>query len=164
MKHLLNSRTRALRTIMTPARFPAHAARIGKIATWGHRTPSAARADAWPVRYWCASTAPAEAADSGAIRRADGRGHSRPLEPRRSVRRFGSSSGKRRPDPHGHGSLRPSFSTSSVSMPTMRSPRLTRDSLEGTPGGACWSAQKDASASRSQYISCLPNRRRATGS
>lgn len=66
---------------------------------------------------------------------------------RRNGRFPGSSGGKRRPEPHGHGSFRPSFSRSSVSMPTMRSPRLTRDSLEGTPGGACWRAQKDASAS-----------------
>jgi hypothetical protein len=66
---------------------------------------------------------------------------------RRSGLSSGSTGGKRRPEPHGHGSFRPSFSTSSVSMPTTRLPRLTRDSLEGTPGGACWSAQKDASAS-----------------
>ena len=52
---------------------------------------------------------------------------------RRSARSCGSSGGKRRPDPHGHGSLRPSFSTSSVSVPTTRSPHLTLDSLEGTP-------------------------------
>jgi len=41
-------------------------------------------------------------------------------------------------------------------MPTTRSPRLTLDSLEGTPVGACWSAQKDASASRSRYMAVLP--------
>lgn len=54
----------------------------------------------------------------------------------------GSTGGKRRPVPHGHGSLRPSFSTSSVPVPMTRSPRLTLDSLEGTPGGVCWPAQK----------------------
>jgi hypothetical protein len=75
---------------------------------------------------------------------------------RRSGLFCGSTAGKRRPDPHGQGSLRPSFSTSSVSMPTTRSPRLTLDSLEGTPVGACWSAQKDASASRSRYMAVLP--------
>ena len=86
-----------------------------------------------------------------------GRGRSNRQVRRRSGPFSGSTGGKRRPDPHGQGSLRPSFSTSSVSMPTTRSPRLTLDSLEGTPGGACWSAQKDASASRSQYMtsSCL---------
>ena len=68
----------------------------------------------------------------------------------------GSSAGKRRPEPHGHKSFRPSFSTSSVSMPTMRLPRLTRDSLEGTPGGACWLTQKNASASYSRYMIVLP--------
>src|SRR5262249_15292613 len=36
------------------------------------------------------------------------------------------------------------------------SPRLTLDSLEGTPVGACWPAQKDASASRSRYMAVLP--------
>jgi hypothetical protein len=41
---------------------------------------------------------------------------------------------------------------SSVSMPTIRSPRLTWVSLEGTPCGACWSAQKDASASNSRCM------------
>jgi len=38
---------------------------------------------------------------------------------------------------------------------TTRLPRLTRDSLEGTPGGACWSAQKDASVSWSRYMIIL---------
>jgi hypothetical protein len=56
---------------------------------------------------------------------------------RRNGRCCGSSAGKRRPEPHGHRSLRPSFSTSPVSRPIVRSPRLTRDSLEGTPGGVC---------------------------
>lgn len=84
-----------------------------------------------------------------------GRERNRLLASRRSARSCGSSGGKRRPDPHGHGSLRPSFSTSSVSVPTTRSPRLTLDSLEGTPGGVCWSAQKDASASRSRYMAIL---------
>jgi hypothetical protein len=37
----------------------------------------------------------------------------------------------------------------------MRLPRLTRDSLEGTPGGACLLAQKDASASWSRYMIVL---------
>jgi hypothetical protein len=55
----------------------------------------------------------------------------------RTGRFSGNSGGKRRPEPHGHKSFRPSFSTSSVPVPTTRSPRLTRDSLEGTPGGAC---------------------------
>jgi hypothetical protein len=73
-----------------------------------------------------------------------------------SDRFCGSSAGKRRPEPHGHKSFRPSFSTSSVSMPTIRLPRLTRDSLEGTPGGACWLTQKDASASCSRYMIVLP--------
>ena len=81
--------------------------------------------------------------------------NSRPAR-HRNGRFAGSSGGKRRPEPHGHRSLRPSFSTSSVSMPTMRLPRLTRDSLEGTPGGACWRAQKDASASWSRYMMVLP--------
>jgi hypothetical protein len=41
---------------------------------------------------------------------------------------------KRWPEPHGHGSSRPSFSISSVPEPTMRSPRLTRDSVSlGNP-------------------------------
>jgi hypothetical protein len=75
----------------------------------------------------------------------------------RNVRSSGSSAGKRRPEPHGHKSFRPSFSTSSVSTPTMRLPRLTRDSLEGTPGGACWLAQKDASASSARYMIVLPH-------
>ncbi len=39
------------------------------------------------------------------------------------------------------GALPPSFSTSSVSLPTTRSPRLTCVSLEGTPDGACWCVQ-----------------------
>ena len=43
-------------------------------------------------------------------------------------------------------------------MPTMRSPRLTRDSLEGTPGAACWTAQKDASVSWSRYMIALLHR------
>jgi len=43
-------------------------------------------------------------------------------------------------------------------MPTMRFPRLTRDSLEGTPGGACWLAQKDAPVSWSRYMIVLPGR------
>jgi hypothetical protein len=34
----------------------------------------------------------------------------------------------------------------------------------GTPGGACWSAQKDASASRSRYMAVLLVWQRATGS
>jgi hypothetical protein len=70
-----------------------------------------------------------------------GRGRSRPRVRRRSGPCCGSSGGKRRRDPHGHGSLRPSFSTSSVSAPTTRLPRLTLDSLEGIPGGACWSGR-----------------------
>lgn len=37
-------------------------------------------------------------------------------------------------------------------MPTMRRPRLTWVSLEGTPGGVCWLAQKDASASWSRFM------------
>jgi hypothetical protein len=37
-------------------------------------------------------------------------------------------------------------------MPTVRSPRLTWLSLEGTPCGACWSAQKDVSASNSRCM------------
>jgi hypothetical protein len=86
-----------------------------------------------------------------------GRGRNSPLVPRRTVRCYGSTSGKRRPEPHGHGSLRPSFSTSSVSSPTTRSPRLTWVSLEGTPGGACWLAQKDASASYSRVMANLPS-------
>ena len=61
---------------------------------------------------------------------------------RRNGRFSGSSVGKRRAEPHGHKSFRPSFSTSSVSTPTIRLPRLTRDSLEGTPGGACQTAQR----------------------
>lgn len=73
---------------------------------------------------------------------------------RRSGRWHGSSGGNRRPEPQGHGSLRPSFSVSSVSTPTMRLPRLTRVSLEGTPGGACWWAQKDIS---SRYMMGLPD-------
>ena len=40
-------------------------------------------------------------------------------------------------------------------MPMTRLPRLTRDSLEGTPDGACWSAQKDASVSWSRYMIAL---------
>jgi hypothetical protein len=32
---------------------------------------------------------------------------------------------------------------------------LTRDSLEGTPGGACQTAQKDASVSWSRYMIVL---------
>jgi hypothetical protein len=84
-----------------------------------------------------------------------GRGRSSSRVRRRSGLLAGSTGGKRRPDPHGQRSLRPSFSTSSVSMPTTRSPRLTLDSLEGTPGGACWSAQKDASASRSRSMAVL---------
>ena len=63
-----------------------------------------------------------------------GRGRSSSRVRRRSGLFAGSTGGKRRPDPHGQRSLRPSFSTSSVSMPTTRSPRLTLDSLEGTPG------------------------------
>ena len=74
---------------------------------------------------------------------------------RRNGRFSGSSGGKRRPEPHGHKSFRPSFSTSSVSMPTIRLPRLTRDSLEGTPGGACQTAQKDVSVSWSRYMIVL---------
>ena len=95
-----------------------------------------------------------------------GRGRSSPQVRRRSGPFPGSTGGKRRPDPHGQGSLRPSFSTSSVSMPTTRSPRLTLDSLEGTPGGACWSAQKDASASRSRSMasSCLATSNRIVAS
>ena len=42
-------------------------------------------------------------------------------------------------------------------MPTTRSPRLTRDSLEGTPGAACQTAQKDASVSWSWYMIVLPH-------
>jgi hypothetical protein len=76
----------------------------------------------------------------------------------RNGRFSGSSGGKRRPEPHGHKSFRPSFSMSSVSMPTIRLPRLTRDSLEGTPGGACQTAQKDASVSWSRYMIVLPGR------
>jgi hypothetical protein len=34
-------------------------------------------------------------------------------------------------------------------------PRLTRDSLEGTPGGACQTAQKDVSVSWSRYMVVL---------
>lgn len=49
-----------------------------------------------------------------------GRGRNRPRVCRRSGPSCGNSGGKRRPDPHGHGSLRPSFSTSSVSVPTTR--------------------------------------------
>jgi hypothetical protein len=71
---------------------------------------------------------------------------------RRAFRRIGrsacSSARKRRLEPHGHGSRPPSFSTSSVSILTTRSPRFTCVSLEGTPGGACLSAQKDVSGSR----------------
>jgi hypothetical protein len=74
---------------------------------------------------------------------------------RRNGRFSGSSGGKRRPEPHGHKSFRPSFSTSSVSTPTIRLPRLTRDSLEGTPGGACQTAQKDVSVSWSRYMIVL---------
>ena len=74
----------------------------------------------------------------------------------RNGRRCGSSGGKRRPEPHGHKSFRPSLSTSSVSVPTMRLPRLTRDSLEGTPGGACWPAQKDAAVSWSRSMIVPP--------
>ena len=74
---------------------------------------------------------------------------------RRNGRFSGSSGGKRRPEPHGHRSFRPSFSTSSVSTPTIRLPRLTRDSLEGTPGGACQTAQKDASVSWPRYMIVL---------
>ena len=62
-----------------------------------------------------------------------GRGRSSSRVRHRSGLLAGSTGGKRRPDPHGQRSLRPSFSTSSVSMPTTRSPRLTLDSLEGTP-------------------------------
>jgi hypothetical protein len=93
-----------------------------------------------------------------------GRGRDRPRMCSRSGPSCGSSGGKRRPGPHGHGSLRPSFSTSSVTVATTRSPRLTLDSLEGTPGGACWSAQKDASASRSRYMAVLVVRQQARGS
>jgi hypothetical protein len=76
-----------------------------------------------------------------------GRGRSNSPVCRRTGRCSGSTGGKRRPDPHGQGSSRPSFSVNSVSTPTTRSPRLTLDSLEGTPDGAYWSDQKDASAS-----------------
>ena len=75
-------------------------------------------------------------------------------------RSSGSSGGKRRPEPHGHKSFRPSFSTSSVSRPTVRVPRLTRDSLGGTPGGAYWSAQKEAPASWSMSMIVLPRSER----
>jgi hypothetical protein len=71
---------------------------------------------------------------------------------RRSARWAGSIGGNRRPDPHGHGSLPPSFSTSSVSCPTTRSPRLTWDSLEGTPYDVCCSAQKDVSSFSSRRM------------
>ena len=74
---------------------------------------------------------------------------------RRNGHFSGSSGGKRRPEPHGHKSFRPSFSTSSVSTPTIRLPRLTQDSLEGTPGGACQTAQKDVSVSWSRYMIVL---------
>jgi len=84
-----------------------------------------------------------------------GRGRSSSRVRHRSGLLAGSTGGKRRPDPHGQRSLRPSFSTSSVSMPTTRSPRLTLDSLEGTPGGVCRSAQKDAPASRSRSMAVL---------
>ena len=87
-----------------------------------------------------------------------GPGRNSRLVRHRNGRFAGSSGGKRRPEPHGHKSFRPSFSTSSVSMPTMRFPRLTRDSLEGTPGGACWLAQKDAAVSWSRYMIVLPGR------
>jgi hypothetical protein len=66
---------------------------------------------------------------------------------RRRYRTLDSSGRNRRPEPHGQGSRPPSFSMSSVSSRTRRTPRLTWVSLEGTPGGVCWSAQKDASAS-----------------
>ena len=52
---------------------------------------------------------------------------------RRNGRFADSSGGKRRPEPHGRESFRPSFSTSSVSMPIIRLPRLTRDSLREPP-------------------------------
>ena len=52
---------------------------------------------------------------------------------RRSGPCCGSNGGKRWPEPHGHGSSGPSLSISSVPEPTMRSPRLTRDSLGEPP-------------------------------
>jgi hypothetical protein len=103
----------------------------------------------WPHQLTCAEVL---------VLTGHGRGRSNPQVRRRSGPFSGSTGGKRRPDPHGQGSLRPSFSTSSVSVPTTRSPRLTLHSLEGTPGGACWSAQKDASASRSRYMAILLSR------
>jgi len=86
------------------------------------------------MRLWQAAPA---ACRLGAFSKGHGRGRSSRLERRRNGRCCGSSGGKRRPEPHGHGSLRPSFSTSPVSVPMTRSPRLTLDSLEGTSGGAC---------------------------
>lgn len=46
-------------------------------------------------------------------------------------------------------------------MPMTRYPRFTWVSLEGTPGGACWSAQKDASASWSRFMVTSSGRRAA---
>ncbi len=60
-----------------------------------------------------------------------GRTSSRPR--RRTGPRVGSSGGKRGRIRTGTGSLRPSFSTVSVSTLTKRSPRLTLGSLGGTP-------------------------------
>jgi hypothetical protein len=62
-------------------------------------------------------------------------GHGRNSRPvrHRDGRLPGSSGGKRQLEPHGHKSFRPGFPTSSVPVPAMRLPRLTRDSLEGTP-------------------------------
>lgn len=64
---------------------------------------------------------------------ADGLARSSRPACRRSSPYCGSNGGKRWPEPYGHRSSRPSFSISSVPEPTMRSPRLTQDSLGEPP-------------------------------
>ena len=122
------------------------------------RRASGARHPVRGMTAWaCSPGAPVEARRTN-LTALTGPGRNSRLVRHRNGRFADSSGGKRRPEPHGHKSFRPSFSTSSVSMPTMRLPRLTRDSLEGTPGGACRPAQKDAPASWSRYMIVLPGR------
>lgn len=90
------------------------------------------------------------------VRRVVTRARSSARACRRSVLPDGSIARKRRPEPQGHGSFLPSFSISSLPEPRTRSPRLTCDSLEGTPCDVCWSAQKDISTSRLRPMAHLP--------
>jgi hypothetical protein len=123
-----------------PIRWPIAAER----ATTARAAPATGNHQARPR----ASACPGESGASGA----GGRGRSSGLRCRRKRPVLRQHRRNFRPEPHGHGSFAAEFLDELSAGADDAVAPLDAGFAGGTPGGACWSAQKDVSASWSRYM------------